>query len=51
LCVDAWTVIHGLRIPFKVPDHVWDVFVKHKSEFPNTWEDGEPYPYSVSWME
>jgi len=36
--------------PFKVPDHVWDVLVKHKTEFPNTWKDGEPHPYAISWM-
>jgi hypothetical protein len=35
---------------FKIPDHVWDVLVKHKAEFPNTWKTGEPFPYTVSWM-
>ncbi len=37
-------------VPFKVPDHVWEVLVEHKEEFPNTWKTGEPLPYSVSWM-
>jgi hypothetical protein len=36
--------------PFKVPDHVWDVLVEHKAEFPNTWKTGEPHPYTTSWM-
>jgi Super-infection exclusion protein B len=37
-------------VPFKVPEHVWDVLVKHKAEFPNTWKDGEPFPWSVPFM-
>jgi hypothetical protein len=37
-------------VPFKVPDLVWDVLVKHKAELPNTWKTGEPYPYAISWM-
>jgi len=36
--------------PFKVPDHVWDVLVKRKAEFPNTWKTGEPHPYAIHWM-
>jgi hypothetical protein len=38
-------------VPFKVPDHVWDVLVKHKEKFPNTWKTGEPFPYAISWMD
>jgi hypothetical protein len=37
-------------VPFKVPDLVWDVLVKHKVEFPNTWKSGDPLPYAISWM-
>jgi hypothetical protein len=37
-------------VTFKIPDHVWDVLVKHKAEFPNTWKAGEPFPYAISWM-
>jgi hypothetical protein len=37
-------------VPFKVPDHIWDVLVKHKAEFPNTWKNGEPLPWAVSWL-
>jgi hypothetical protein len=37
-------------VPFRIPDHVWAVLVKQRSEFPNTWKDGEPYPWSISWM-
>ena len=36
--------------PFKVPDHVWDVLVKHRAKFPNTWKTGEPHPYAIHWM-
>ena len=35
---------------FEIPDHVWDVLVKHKAEFPNTRKAGEPFPYAISWM-
>jgi superinfection exclusion protein B len=38
-------------VPFKVPDHVWNVLVEYKAEFPNTWKPGEPLPYAISWME
>ena len=41
----------GFGVPFRVPDHVWDVLVKHAVEFPNTWKTGEPFPYAVSWMD
>jgi|SRR5882762_1135013 len=37
-------------VPFKVPDHVWDVLVEHKANFPNTCKTGEPYPWAMSWM-
>src|ERR1700735_345492 len=37
-------------VPFTVPDHAWDVLVKHKAEFPNTWKTGEPFPWAMSWM-
>jgi hypothetical protein len=35
---------------FKIPDQVWNVLLKHKEKFPNTWKTGEPFPYSISWM-
>jgi len=38
------------EVPFEIPDHVWDVLVKHKGNFSNTWKDGEPYPYAIHWM-
>ena len=38
-------------IAFKVPDHVWDILAERKTDFPNTWKAGEPYPWSISWME
>jgi hypothetical protein len=44
-------VVTGFQVPFKVPEHVWEVLVKHKAEFPNTWKTGDPFPWSVSWME
>lgn len=37
-------------VPFRIPEHVWAVLVKHKGEFPNTWKEGEPFPWSISWM-
>jgi len=37
-------------VPFKVPDHVWDVLVQQMAEFLNTWKTGEHFPYSVPWM-
>jgi hypothetical protein len=38
------------EVPFKVPDPVWDVLVKHKADFPSTWKTGDPFPYAISWM-
>jgi hypothetical protein len=43
-----YTTAYGAT--FKVPDLVWDVLVKHKAEFPSTWEAGDPMPYAVPWM-
>jgi hypothetical protein len=43
-------VVTRFGMPFTVPDFVWDVLVKHKAEFPNTWKTGEPPPWVVSWM-
>jgi hypothetical protein len=37
-------------VTFKIPDYAWDVLVKHRAEFPNTWKPGEPFPYAISWM-
>ena len=37
------------EVPFKVPDHAWDVLVKHKAEFPNTHKSGKPYPWAIPW--
>jgi hypothetical protein len=37
-------------VPFKVPDLVWNVLVRHKAEFPNTWKSGDSLPYAISWM-
>jgi hypothetical protein len=38
-------------VPFVIPEHVWDVLLKHRAEFPNTWKSGDPYPYSIDWTE
>jgi hypothetical protein len=43
-----YTTAYGAT--FKVPDLVWDVLVKHKAEFPNTWKTEEPPPYAIHWM-
>jgi len=41
-------------VTFKIPEHVWDVLVKHKAEFPYTLpkpgEKPEPYPWAIHWM-
>ncbi len=41
-------------VTFKVPEHVWDVLLKNKAEFPYTLpkpgEKTKPYPWTVSWM-
>lgn len=36
-------------MPVSIPDHVWDVLVKHKNNFPYTKTD-KAYPWRVSWM-
>ena len=42
------------EVPFKVPDHVWDVLLKHKADFPytppNRAGEAEPHPWRVHWM-
>jgi hypothetical protein len=39
-------------VPFKVPDHVWDVLMKHRAEFPapEETEKPQPYPWTIHWM-
>ena len=41
-------------VTFKIPEHVWDVLIKHKAEFPYTLpkpgEKTEPYPWAIHWM-
>jgi hypothetical protein len=40
-------------VPFKIPEHVWDVLLKHKAEFPppEKTEKPQPYPWAIHWME
>lgn len=41
------------EVPFTVPDHVWEILLKHKTEFPYTPPSlgaTEPHPWRVSWM-
>src|SRR5258708_33526844 len=43
----------AFAVPFKVPDHVWNVLIKHKSEFPyvpSIEGNSEPHPWRVHWM-
>lgn len=44
----------GEDMPLAVPDHVWDVLVEHKDQFPYVTQrrrDGvEPHPWRVHWM-
>ena len=41
-------------MPLAIPDHIWDVLVQHKEQFPYTpkkRQDGvEPHPWRVHWM-
>jgi hypothetical protein len=43
-------------VPMAIPDHVWDVLVKHKDQFPykpptpRRRDDVEPHPWRVPWM-
>jgi len=41
-------------MPVAVPDHVWDVLLAHKDQFPYTPERGErgveTHPWRVPWM-
>jgi hypothetical protein len=42
-----------IDVPFRVPDYIWDVLLKHKAEFPYTPPkagETKPYPWRVSWM-
>jgi hypothetical protein len=55
-------VICGLRpgqagsthhIPFIIPDHIWSVLIKHKSEFPYKpppLGENEIHPWAIHWM-
>jgi hypothetical protein len=43
----------GNDVPMAVPDHVWDMLVRHKSELPYKpppKSKGEPRPWRVHWM-
>jgi hypothetical protein len=44
---------HADDVPMRIPDHVWDVLVRHNDQFPySPRKDGktEPYPWRVHWM-
>jgi hypothetical protein len=46
-------VAHPSDVPFEVPPHVWEILMKHKSEFPyKTPKAGETeiHPWRVHWM-
>jgi hypothetical protein len=41
------------EVPFEVPEHIWDVLVKHKVEFPHVPDEekeSEPHPWRGHWM-
>jgi hypothetical protein len=45
-------VFTQFEVPFEVPQHVWNVLVKHKAEFPYTPPKAggaEPHPWRVHW--
>jgi len=42
-----------IDVPFRVPDYIWDVLLKHKADFPFTPPkpgETQPYPWRVHWM-
>jgi hypothetical protein len=52
-------VIHALQpgqqfdlenSPMVIPDHVWDVLLEHKEQFPSVWNEGDPHPWRIPWM-
>jgi hypothetical protein len=42
------------NVPMTIPDHLWDVLLKHKDQFPYTPppdDEVEPHPWRRHWME
>lgn len=50
--------VHGQRgqninlqnVPMTIPDHLWDVLIQCKNEFPYNSNGNEPYPWRVHCM-
>jgi hypothetical protein len=41
------------RVPFAIPDHLWDVLVEHQADFPYTppaQGEAESHPWAIHWM-
>lgn len=39
------------RVPFEIPDHIWDVLEQHSDQFPYAPpKDEKGYPWAVSWL-
>lgn len=46
-------VVPVTDVPFAIPDHVWDVLIAHRDQFPYTPPrrgGEEPHPWRVPWM-
>jgi Super-infection exclusion protein B len=39
---------NGWEVPFEIPDYVWKVLVRHKSQFDFT-DRGGPFPWAIHW--
>jgi Super-infection exclusion protein B len=37
--------------PYEIPEHIWSVLEKHKSEFPYEDEKNKAHPWRIHWME
>jgi hypothetical protein len=37
-------------VPMAIPDHVWDVLVRHKDQFPYSPQKSQGHPWRVPWM-
>lgn len=42
--------VHPEDVPMIVPDHIWKVLEKCRSQFPKVLEDDGAHPWRVSWM-
>ena len=43
--------IHPSDMPVIVPDHLWNLFCKHRDQFPYLPDESRAHPWRVHWME